>query len=222
MKPLITKLISSVFAAVLILSAAAVVTSNDSKTGFASALAQTRRRTTATPARIVPLGTELRVRLEDDLSSKDSRVGDRFTAIVVGPQRYEGATVTGHVSSIKKSGRVKGRTTMALAFDSVRLPDGRRGIMHGEMIRLYGGGSSSKVDEEGNVESGSRGKQTLKRSGIGAAAGAVVGGLIGGGKGVAAGLIIGGAAGAGSVAIDGSKELKLESGTEMLVRVTRR
>jgi hypothetical protein len=219
MKPFITKRILSVLAAALVLSATPALTLQDSGDGLGSAVAQTRRRT---PARIVPLGTELRVQLENDLSSKESRVGDRFTATVVGPQRYEGATVTGHVASIKKSGRVKGRTTMALAFDSIQLRDGRRGIMHGEMIRMYDGGSSSKVDEEGNVESGSRGKQTLKRSGIGAAAGAVVGGLIGGGKGVAAGLIIGGAAGAGSVAIDGSKELKLESGTEMLVRVTRR
>jgi hypothetical protein len=33
-------------------------------------------------------------------------------------------------------------------------------------------------------------------------------------------LILGGAGGAGSLAINGSKELKLESGTEMLVHVT--
>jgi hypothetical protein len=33
-------------------------------------------------------------------------------------------------------------------------------------------------------------------------------------------LILGGAGGAGSLAIKGSKELKLESGTEMLIHVT--
>jgi hypothetical protein len=93
--------------------------------------------------------------------------------------------------------------------------------MHGQLSRVYGE-DSAKVDEEGNAQSGSRGNQTLKRTGIGAAAGAVVGGLIGGGKGVAAGLIIGGAAGAGSIAVQGSKELRLEAGTEMLVKVTRR
>jgi outer membrane lipoprotein SlyB len=96
--------------------------------------------------------------------------------------------------------------------------------MRGEVIRVYDPGDESekKVDEEGSVESGSRGKQTLKRSGIGAAAGAVLGGILGGGKGAVVGLIVGGAAGAGSIAIEGSKELELESGTEMLVRVTRR
>jgi hypothetical protein len=172
----------------------------------------------------VPVGTRLAVRLNDRLSSKDSRVGDRFTATVLEPERYQGATVYGHVSSIRKSGRVKGRTTMTLAFDSITLPNERRGTMRGEVLRVFepGEGSSAKVDEEGRVESGSRGKQTLKRGGIGAAAGAVLGGLLGGGKGAAIGLIVGGAAGAGSIAIEGSKELELDRGTEMLIRVTRR
>jgi len=49
----------------------------------------------------------------------------------------------------------------------------------------------------------------------------LIGGIAGGGKGAAIGLILGGAGGAGSLAINGSKELKLESGTEMLVHVTR-
>lgn len=70
--------------------------------------------------------------------------------------------------------------------------------------------------------SGSRGKQTLKRGGIGAVAGAVIGGIAGGGKGAAIGVIVGGAAGAGSVAVQGSKEIKLDRGTEMLIRVNRR
>ncbi|HXG95332.1 MAG TPA: hypothetical protein VNN73_23555 [Blastocatellia bacterium] len=190
-----------------------------------SAEAQTRRtRRAPASAALVPAGTSLRVRLNNTLSSKDSRVGDRFTATVVNPSRYEEATVTGHISSIRKSGRVEGRTSMGLAFDSIQLRDGRRGVLRGEVVRVYESGSesASKVDEEGHVESGSRGKQTLKRGGIGAAAGAIIGGIAGGGKGAAIGLIIGGAAGAGSVAVQGSKELKLETGTEMLVRVTRR
>jgi len=166
--------------------------------------AQTRRRTVARPTytdtKVIPVGTNLKMRINRELSSKDARAGDRFTADVLSPSRYEGAVVTGHVSSIKKSGRVEGRTSMALSFDSIKLGDGHRATMHGQLIRLYLGDSSTNVDEEGNAQSGGRGKQTLKRGGIGAVAGSVVGGLIGGGKGVAAGMIIGGAAGAGSIA----------------------
>ena len=179
-----------------------------------------KRRTTTRRAPLVPVGTNLKVRLEDTLSSKQSRAGDRFTATVLDPTRFNEARITGHIASIQKSGKVKGRTTMNLAFDSIVLPDSRKGVLHGYVTRVYGSGSA-KADEEGGVQSGSRGKQTLKRSGIGAAAGAIIGGIAGGGKGAAIGLILGGAGGAGSVAIKGSKELKLESGTEMLVHVTR-
>ena len=108
---------------------------------------------------------------------------------------------------------------MNLAFDAIELPDARHGILHGYITKVYG--SKASADNEGGVQSEGRGKQTLKRSGIGATAGAIIGGIAGGGKGAAIGLILGGAGGAGSLAINGSKELKLESGTEMLVHVTR-
>jgi len=188
-------------------------------------LAQTKPRITRRPVTrrvvpLVPVGTDLKVRINDTLSSKDSRIGDRFTATVIDPSRFDEAKLNGHVSSIQKSGKIKGRTSMNLAFDSIELSDGRRGVLHGYVTRVYGEGSG-KADNEGGVESSSRTKQTVKRAGIGATVGAIVGGIAGGGKGAAIGLIIGGAGGAGSLAVQGSKELKIESGTEMLVHVTR-
>ena len=178
------------------------------------------RTTVAAPAPLVPVGTNLKIRINDTLSSKESRAGDRFTATAIDPVRFNEATVHGHIRSITKSGKVTGRTTMNLAFDSINLTDGKSGVMHGYITKVYGS-DSAKTDEEGGVQSKSRGNQTLKRSGIGATAGAIIGGIAGGGKGAAIGLILGGAGGAGSVAINGGKELKLESGTEMLVHVTR-
>lgn len=180
----------------------------------------TAGRTTTPVGPLVPIGTNLKIRIEESLSSKDSRVGDRFTATVLDPVRFNEAKVTGHVSSIQKSGKIKGRTSMNLAFDSIEMPDGGRNTLHGYVTRVYGSGSG-QADNEGGVESGSRTNQTLKRGGIGAAAGAILGGIAGGGKGAAIGLILGGAGGAGSLAIQGSKELKIESGTEMLLHVTR-
>jgi hypothetical protein len=176
-------------------------------------------KSTKRKATLVPVGTNLKVRLNETLSSKESRAGDKFTATAMDPVRFNEGTLHGHISSIKKSGRVKGRTTMNLAFDSINLPDGRHGVMHGYVTKVYGT-NAAKTDEEGGIQSSSRGNQTLKRAGIGGAAGAIIGGIAGGGKGAAIGLLVGGAGGAGSVAIKGSKELKLESGTEMLVHVT--
>ena len=178
-------------------------------------------RTTVAPP-LVPVGTNLKVRLNDTLSSKDSRAGDKFTATAFDPVRFNEATVHGHVRSIVKSTRVKGRTTMNLTFDSIDIPGDppKHGVLHGYVTRVYGS-NNARTDEEGGVQSEGRGKQTLKRSGIGATAGAIIGGIAGGGKGAAIGLVLGGAGGAGSIAMNGSKELKLESGTEMLVHVTR-
>ena len=179
-----------------------------------------KRTTTRKAVPLVPVGTDLKVRINETLSSKDSRIGDRFTATVVSPSRFDEGRLHGHISSIQKSGKVKGKTSMNLAFDSIELRDGRKGVLHGYVTRVYGEGSG-KADNEGGVESGSRTKQTVKRAGIGATVGAIVGGIAGGGKGAAIGLIVGGAGGAGSLAVKGSKELKIESGTEMLVHVTR-
>jgi hypothetical protein len=173
----------------------------------------------ATTPLLVPVGTNLKVRLNDTLSSKESRAGDKFTATAIDPVRFNEATVRGHIRSIVKSGKVTGRTTMHLAFDAIEFSDGRHGILHGYVTKVYG--SKNSADNEGGVQSEGRGKQTLKRSGIGATAGAIIGGIAGGGKGAAIGLILGGAGGAGSLAINGHKELRLESGTEMLVHVTR-
>ena len=184
-----------------------------------------RRSTRKRPVRkvaapLVPVGTDLKIRINETLSSKDARVGDRFTAIVIDPSRFDEARLQGHVSSVKRSGTVQGRTSMNLAFDSIQLSDGRREPLHGYVTRVYGS-DSGRADNEGGIESSSRGKQTLKRAGIGATVGAIVGGIAGGGKGAGIGLILGGAGGAGSLAVQGKKELKIESGTEMLVHVTR-
>ena len=105
-----------------------------------------RRATVVAP--LVPVGTNLKVRLEDTLSSKDSRVGDRFTATVLDPVRFNEGTATGHISSIQKSGKIKGRTSMNLAFDSIRLSDGRSGTLHGYVTRVYGT-DAGRADNEG-------------------------------------------------------------------------
>ena len=151
------------------------------------------RATTVAPV-LVPVGTNLKIRLNDTLSSKESRAGDKFTATAIDPVRFNEATVRGHIRSIVKSGRVQGRTTMNLAFDSITLPDERQGVLHGYVTKVYGSGN--RADEEGGVQSESRGKQTLKRSGIGATAGAIIGGIAGGGKGAAIGAASGAGAGA--------------------------
>jgi hypothetical protein len=166
-------------------------------------------------------GDEMRVRLNKTLSSKYSRVGDKFTAIVVDAGPFNGAKIVGHVQSIKQSGRFKRATEMNLSFDRIRLRDGESYPIGAEIIRLYDVRSGEQVDAEGGIETSGRGPQTLKRTGIGALAGGIFGAILGGGKGAAIGSLVGGGAGAGTTAAKGSKELVLDQGVEMLIRVYR-
>ncbi|MBI3652356.1 MAG: hypothetical protein HY231_15145 [Acidobacteria bacterium] len=169
----------------------------------------------------IPNDTQLRISLTSQIDTKTARVGDRFTAKVLMPAAYENATVEGHIASLNKSGRISGKTEMGLTFDTITLDDGRKGRLEAQLERVIESESVKKVDDEGNIETGSRTKDSQVRGGVGAVAGAVIGGIAGGAKGALLGMILGGAAGVGTVAIEGNKDLILEPGTEMLIRAAR-
>lgn len=188
---------------------------------LSDALAQTRVRRAARGASYIPRGTEMKIRLNEEINTKESRDGDRFTAVVLTPNRYADATIEGHVARIDKSGKLKGKTELSLSFDRIRLRTGESVAMDAQVVRVYGEDSANEVDEEGNVRSSSQGDKTAIRTGGGAAVGAVIGAIAGGGKGAAIGAAIGAGAGAGSTYIQGSKRIKLEPGTEILIRTTR-
>jgi hypothetical protein len=166
----------------------------------------------------LPSDVALRIRLDDTLTSTDSQVGDPFSATVVDQGKYHNARVYGHVSSITTSGRVKGNTTMMLRFDRLVMPDGRRAPIHAELVELYDAPSGEKVDVEGAIQSGGRGRTSVVHTAIGAGAGALLGGIFGGGKGAGIGSIVGGAGGLGTTAFHGRQKITLNSGLEMLIR----
>jgi hypothetical protein len=169
----------------------------------------------------IPVGTELKIRLENEIDTKKAKNGDAFTAIVLSPEKYMDSTVDGHVAQINESGKIKGQTQLSLAFDRIQLTNGRTIPIAAQVVQIYGEKSAKEVDEEGNVKSGSQGKDTAIRTGGGAALGAIIGGIAGGGKGAAIGTIVGGGAGAGSKVITGSKQVKLPAGTELLIKTTK-
>jgi outer membrane lipoprotein SlyB len=167
----------------------------------------------------IPNDTEIRLKLTSPIDTRTSHIGDKFTAEVISPAAYESATIYGHISALEHSGRVSGKTTVSLAFDSITLQDGRSAHLDAQLIKIYESQAVKKVDEEGHVETADRTRDSEVRGAIGAAAGAVIGGIAGGGRGAFVGLILGGAAGVGTVYVEGSKDLILDRGTEMLIRV---
>ncbi len=184
-------------------------------------MGNTRNDSRSSAAINIPVNTPLRVKLTSQISTKTARVGDRFTAVVMSPDEYANAAVEGHVSAVNRAGRVSGKTEINLVFDSITLENGRSGALTADLEKVFESENVKTVDEEGTIQSGSRSGDSKKRGGIGAAAGAVIGGIVGGVTGAIVGAVVGGAAGVGTVAIEGNKDLILEPGTEMQIRVAR-
>ena len=189
---------------------------------FAVLMLATSPLPASTSSFVVPTHVALRIRLDDTLTSVDSSVGDPFSATVVDQGEYQNARVYGHIAEIQASGEVKGHTSMVLRFDRLVMSDGRRAPIHAEIVELYHAFSGEKVDVEGAIESGGRGRKSIEHTAIGAGAGALLGGIFGGGKGAGIGSVIGGVGALGTTAFHGHQKITLSSGQEMLIRVTGR
>lgn len=170
----------------------------------------------------VPDGTQLTARLNQPLSAKQTREGDRFTLSVTNSGQYNGAVIEGVVARSDRSGRLSGRADMTLDFERIRLRNGRTYDFAGTIDRVQlPNGETLRVDREGNVEEDdSQTSRTVTRSAIGGAIGAVIGAIAGGGKGAAIGAAIGAGAGAGSIFIEGRDDLELPIGTQLFIRAS--
>jgi len=171
---------------------------------------------------IIANGTTLIATLNNDLSTENTREGDRFTMTVRDPSQYSGATIEGTISNVGRSGRVTGRAQMTFNFDRIRTRDGRTYNFAGfvESVRTSAG-ETVRVDNEGSVqEDDSQTDKTVQRTAIGTAVGAIIGAIAGGGKGAAIGAILGAGGGAGSVYVQGREDLELMRGTEVTIRAT--
>jgi len=128
---------------------------------FAVLMLATSPLPASTSSFVVPTHVALRIRLDDTLTSVDSSVGDPFSATVVDQGEYQNARVYGHIAEIQASGEVKGHTSMVLRFDRLVMSDGRRAPIHAEIVELYHAFSGEKVDVEGAIESGGRGRKSI-------------------------------------------------------------
>lgn len=149
---------------------------------------------------VVPVGTNLTVRLAQELSSKQSRVGDVFTATLAQPVQVgdrtiipQGATVSGKVMDAAPLGRFKGGAVLKLALHSITLNGNEHSIQ------------TSTFSQEAK----GKGKRTATMIGGGAGLGALIGGLTGGGKGAAIGAVAGAGAGTAGSALTGNKDIVL-------------
>jgi hypothetical protein len=170
---------------------------------------------------IVPNGTIITGILENDFTTKVSQNNDRFRLTVQSPNEFRGAVIEGYISNVNRSGRATGRSQITFNFERITLRNGQTYDFAGNLKEVTDQtGKIIKIDNEGTTKGNSQTKETVKRGGIGAGAGALIGAIIGGAKGAAIGAIIGGGAGAGSVIVQGKDDLELKKGSTMTIQAS--
>ncbi|HKO97405.1 MAG TPA: YMGG-like glycine zipper-containing protein [Pyrinomonadaceae bacterium] len=159
--------------------------------------------------------------LNNELSTRQTKQGDSFSMTVREPGRYEGAVIDGTVGKVEESGRLTGRSSMSLNFNSIRLRTAETYRFAGVLSSIRTMDSETvKVDNEGSAQGNSQTNQTVQRGGIGTAIGAIIGAIAGGAKGAVIGAVVGAAGGAGSVYVQGKDSLELPRGTEVTIRAS--
>lgn len=163
-------------------------------------------RSTKQAKGVVPVGTELDVRLQTALNSNTAKVEDRFEATTLvdlatdeGVLIPAGSVVRGVVTDAKPAGRVERKGSLALSFDQVTV-NGRSYPIRGTVTQT--------------LESGGY-RQDAGKIGAGAVIGGIIGGILGGAKGAAAGVLVGGG---GVVAATEGQDVDLKPGTVLRMR----
>jgi hypothetical protein len=164
-------------------------------------------RTRGNAQSVIPVGQEIDVRLQSELTSDTAQVEDRFEATTV-VDLYEGnrtlipagSTMRGIISSVNRASRTDRKGSLTVSFDQVTV-NGRAYPMRGTVTQA--------LESEGiRGEAG--------RIGAGSAIGAIIGGIIGGVKGALVGVLIGGG---GTIAATEGKDVTLPAGTILRVRL---
>lgn len=195
-----------------------------------------RRKTTTVKRVTVPAvklyavesGEKFRVRMNETLNSKTSRVGDRFTTTVTEPVYSDtgvivvptGSTVIGRVNSVRAAKKGGDPGSIDVSFVEVKLPNGTRRTINGSLTDLDT--KRAKSDAEGTASGDDRKNDKLIYGGGGAAGGAILGGAIGGGKGALIGGILGGLGGLAGERLTKGEDAEVKAGTEFGVYLNQR
>src|SRR5688572_2019103 len=165
----------------------------------------------------IPAGTHLDLTINDELSSRENKPGDTFTAKVFGDVRdasgaiviQEGATVNGNIVAVKPAPNRRTPGTLTIALSTVE--------MNGKTFPIRATVDSVQREYRKQPISG----KDAAKVGVGAAAGAIVGQVLSKNtKGTVIGAVVGGIAGAGVAAETKDLDIVIPDGSHILVTVT--
>lgn len=170
----------------------------------------------------IPRDTVLVLELLNPLSTDVTQAGDRFQARVLEPSNFSSAVIDGHVSSVKRPGKVKGVAQLQLTFDQIRFSDNRSTSLRAQLIEVLPMGQQDEadVDREGGVRGRDSTKDDVAKVGAATGIGAIIGAIAGGGKGAAIGAAIGGGVGSAGVMSQRGKDIRLEQGQQLKIRTS--
>ena len=160
----------------------------------------------AQAAGTVPKGTVVSVVTDQPVSSKDARVGQPVSATVA-----KNVTVGGKVLIPKGSAA---KLSVSSVQASGRLSTPAKLYLHLVSVTVKGKTYTFATSSAGRTEKG-KGKRDAGFIGGGAAGGAAIGALAGGGKGAAIGAAAGAGAGTAGAAATGKKEVALPAETPL-------
>jgi hypothetical protein len=159
----------------------------------------------------VPAGTLIPIRITESLSSETAQTGEPFNGVVTHEVVHDGlvvlpagSAVSGRVVAAKDAGHFKGHSLLSVELTAVR--------RHGQLINV----STAPYTLEGK----NRGTNSVEKIGIGAGAGALIGGLLGHGKGAAIGALAGGGTGTAIQASTRGQQVSIASETPLRFRTT--
>ena len=175
----------------------------------------------------VAAGKRIRVRMNEDLSSKTARVGDRFTATVREPVYSttgavvipEGSEIVGRVDAVAKAQKGGKPGALDVSFVQVILPNGTKRTISGSLTELNA--DDAKSDNEGTARGDRMKHRKVIWYGGGAAGGALLGAAVGGGKGALIGALLGAGGGFLGERYTKGEDAKVDSGTEFTVYLNR-
>ena len=162
------------------------------------------------------------VNLTSPISTKDSKPGDTFTAVVLEPAEHAGSVVEGHIRKVEPAKNVEApKSRILFGFETLTEGDTTYKIQ-AELQSVVNSKGMAKVDEEGQViAKGNAGKRALAGFG-GGGLGSFAGGMRGGGIGSMAGGLAGGALGY-VIALDvtaSSHNIEFYPGSHFTIEVT--
>jgi hypothetical protein len=148
-------------------------------------------------AQTIPAGTPVTVRIGSEISSGSAQVGQSFDGSLARKLVVGGKTVAPAGSA------VRGKVTLAKSSGRLHAP----GQLSIRLTSIHANGHSIPVTSSAyRVTGKSHTKSNATKIGGGAAAGAIIGALAGGGKGAAIGTVAGAGAGTGVAAATGKQE----------------